>query len=106
MAFKSILSVSRAYLAVISINTNAVVLNTLNGVDYEWLKLTMTAGKSRVDVETQLADVNNTLYGYEYASRALVEALFLSYASWGGIDDLHTDSEMIAGTVKYLDDLI
>ena len=85
---------------------NAVVLNTLNSVDYERLKLTMTAGKSRIDVEAQPADVNNTLHGYEHASRALAEALFLSYASRDGTDGIHTDSEIITGTIQYFGDLI
>ena len=66
----------------------------------------MAAGMSQIDVVAQLSDVNRPLYGYEYASHALVEALFLSYASWNGIESLRTDSETITDTVKYLDDLI
>jgi hypothetical protein len=58
-------------LATVSINANAVVVNTLNGVHYEWLELTETAGMSRNLVEQHLSDVNSTLHGYEYTSRAL-----------------------------------
>jgi hypothetical protein len=69
---------------VLSTSVNAVVLNTLNDVDYEWLELTATQGLSRSDVERRLADVNDDLYGYEYASRQLVSDLFLSYVPWDG----------------------
>jgi hypothetical protein len=93
-----------ACLAAVSINANAVVVNTLNGVDYEWLELTATAGISRLDVEAQLSDVNSALYGYEYASRALVEDLLLSYSSWDRTSGSHVDSAVITGGENYLDD--
>jgi hypothetical protein len=35
----------------LSFNANAVVLNTLNGVNYEWLELTETLGLRRDKVE-------------------------------------------------------
>ena len=41
---------------VLSSNAHAVVVNTLNGIDYEWLELTETAGLSRDQVEAMLID--------------------------------------------------
>ena len=93
-----------ACLAAVSINANAVVVNTLNGVDYEWLELTATAGMSRLAVEAQLSDATSALYGYEYASRALVEDLLLSYSSWDRTSGSHVDSAVITGGEYYLDD--
>ena len=86
-----------ACLAAVSINANAVVINTLNGVDYEWLELTATAGMSRLDVEVQLSDVTSALYGYEYASRALVEDLLLSYSSWDRTSGSHHRRRKLSG---------
>lgn len=104
MIYKSILGATCACLAVVSVNVNAVVLNTLNGVDYEWLELTETTGLSRLQVETQLTDVNSALYGYEYASRSLVEDLFLSYATWDGQNGWHGNSFVTEGTDRLLTD--
>ena len=58
-----------ACLTVVSFNTSAVVLNTLSGVDYEWMELTETQGLTRAQVELRLTDSNDVLFGYEYASR-------------------------------------
>ena len=91
-------------LATVSINANAFVFNTLNGVDYEWVELTETVGLSRDEVELRLADPNDVLYGYEYASRALVEALLLSYATQNSGSGIHGDNAVIAGGSSYLDD--
>ena len=91
---------------VFSFNVNASVVNTLNGANYEWLELTATAGMSRAQVEAGIAAASpgDSLYGYEYASRQLVEDLFLSYASWDGRELWHDNSEVVDGTTKYLND--
>jgi len=80
----------------LSFNINAVVINTLNDVNYEWLELTETTGLTRDQVELRLADSNDALYGYEYASRQLLEDLFLSYAPWDGLNGWHGDPQVIA----------
>ncbi len=102
MGYKSI-ALAATTLA-LSTSVNAVVINTLNGVDYEWLKLTETQGLSRAQVELRLADSNDALYGYQYASRKLIEDLFLSYAPWDGLSYWHGDSNSINGVVNLLDD--
>lgn len=90
----------------LSTSVNASVMNTLNGVDYEWLELTVTAGMSRTQVEAGIAVAlpGDQLYGYEYASRQLIEDLFLSYAPWDGREWWHESSEVIDGTINYLND--
>ena len=104
MVFKSIALAATSLL--LSTSVNASVFNTLNGVDYEWLELTATAGMSRVQVEAGIAtaSLGDVLYGYEYASLQLVEDLFLSYASWDGREWWHENSEVVDGTIKYLND--
>ncbi len=104
MVFKSIIGAICACLTVVSINVNAVVLNTLNGVDYEWLELTATTGMSRNQVEAELNDVNSALYGYEYASKSLVEELLLSYSSWDGLSGYHGASFVIEGMNRFTND--
>jgi len=89
---------------VVSVNVNASIINTLNGTTYEWLELTETAEMSRNEVETQLLDINSPLYGYEYASRSLVEDLFMSYSSWDGLDGYHGANNVIDGVRNYFDD--
>ena len=76
MGFKSI--ALAAPILFVSTCVNAVVINTHNGIEYEWLELTVTAGMSRAQVETQLSDSNSSLFGYEYAPKVLVQDLFLS----------------------------
>jgi len=106
MVFKSIIGATCTCLAVVTINANASVINTLNGVEYEWLELTATVGMSRDQVEANIAAAlpGDFLYGYEYASRTLVKDLLFSYSSWDGLDGLHGDSGVVTGMSKYLDD--
>ena len=104
MVIKSIIGTICACIALVSFNANAIVVNTLNGIDYEWLELTATAGLSRDAVELRLADSNDVLYGYEYASRALVKDLFLLYAPWDGIDGWHGAPEVLSGNVNFIND--
>lgn len=59
---------------------------------------------SRILVEQHLSDVSSALYGYEYASRALVEDLLLSYASWDGLNGWHGASAVTSGMDNFLDD--
>ena len=91
-------------LSLLAFNANAVVFNTLNGVDYEWLELTVTQGVSRDTVELRIADVNDVLYGYEYASRQLVEDLLLSYTSFDGVDGYHGAAGVLSGMAGLLSD--
>ena len=104
MGIKSIIGATCTCLAAVSFNVNAVVVNTLNGINYEWLDFTATAGMSRLDVEAQLMDVNSPLYGYEYASRALVEDLLLSYSSWDGLSGWHDGFAPTTGMNNFLND--
>ena len=87
-----------------STNTYAVVINTLNGIQYEWLEVTETLGLSRLEVEGMLEDPTSRLYGYQYASRDLVEQLYLSYAPWDGELGHHIGSEVVDGVVAYMND--
>ena len=89
---------------VLSTNVNAVIINTLNDVNYEWLELTETSGLSRNQVESMLTDSSSNLYGYQYASRSLIEDLLLSYAPYDGKVGFHTDSIVVSGVAKMLDD--
>lgn len=93
-----------AGLLLFSHGTNAVILNNINGIDYQWLELTETHGLSRDQVESRLADPDDALYGYRYASRSLVEALLLSYAPWDGIDHYHGDPVAVAGVAALIQD--
>lgn len=89
---------------VLSTSANSSVINTLNGVNYEWMELTETAGLSRDQVELRLADSNDVLFGYEYASRALVEDLFTSYATYDGMDGIHGAANVVSGVQRYFED--
>ena len=93
-----------ASLLVLSTSVHAVVINTLNGVNYEWLELTETAGLSRDQIELRLADSNDILYGYEYSSRSLVEDLFMSYSGFDGLSGLHGAADVVSGAVSFLTD--
>lgn len=104
MVFKSIVGAVCACLVVTSINANAVIINTLNSVDYEWMGLTETLGLSRDQVELRLVDSNDVLFGYEYASRALVGNLFLSYAPWDGVSGYHGEVGTVAAMSTMIDD--
>lgn len=103
MENKLIVGVACTGLAIVSFNVSATVLNTINGVNYEWLELSVTQGISRDQVDVQLNDVNSALYGYEYASRSLTEDLLLSYSYWGGPGG-HTDPVIVNGLASFLDD--
>lgn len=48
-----------ASVLVLSTSVNAAVLNTLNGIDYEWLEVTATQGLTRDEVELRLTDTND-----------------------------------------------
>jgi hypothetical protein len=72
-----------------SLSANAVIVNTLGGKEYQWLELSHTLGLSRYEVQLRLSDPNDSIYGYQYASRSLVEDLFFSYVSWNGVDGIH-----------------
>ena len=102
MALKSILVV--AIVLVLSSNANAAIINTLNGNNYQWLELTETAGMSRNQVEAELTNINSPLYGYQYAPRALVEDLLLSYATFDGANGWHGESTVVSGVVEFFND--
>ena len=89
---------------VMSTGSNAAVLNNLNSIDYEWLELTETTGLSRDQVELRLADSNDALFGYQYASRALIEDLFLSYATQDGLAGFHVALNVINGVETLMSD--
>lgn len=93
-----------AILLALSTSVNAVVINTLNGQQYEWLEVTETLGQSRVQVEAMLTDSTSNLYGYQYASRSLIEDLFLSYTSWDGVDGFHVNSSVMSGIASLIND--
>lgn len=90
--------------ATLSLNANAVVINTLDGVNYQWLELEATQGMSRAQVEAELLDVNSDLYGYEYASRAQTESLLLSYAPWNGLSGWYNASSSLTGAEEFFAD--
>lgn len=81
----------------LSVSANAVIVNTLGGVDYQWLELTHTQGESRDQVEARMLDAADVVYGYQYATRSQVEQLFLSYASWDGLNGYHGAAATVAG---------
>jgi len=85
---------------------NASVINTLNSNNYEWLELTETAGMSRNSVQATLdaAVAGDAWYGYEFASRELVEDLFLSYATFDGSNGFHGDPDVVSGVSDMLND--
>lgn len=88
----------------LSLTANAVVINNINGIDYEWLELAATAGHSREGMNMRLQDEEDELYGYEYASRSLLKDLLFSYAPWDGINEFHGEPSVVAGMSKFFDD--
>lgn len=100
--FKSAFSI--VFLASVSLTANASFFTTLSGgQEYEWLEVTATQGLSRDTVETMLAtDVD--LAGYEYASRSLVEELFLSYTAFG-VDGYNGATDIVLGVSDLINDL-
>lgn len=91
-------------LSTVCFNANAVVVTTLGGVYYEWMEVTATELMSRNQVEAQLTDINSPLFGYQYASRALVEELFLSYVAWDGLGGWHGSQNVIDGANALVED--
>ena len=101
----SIKSISIAIIAlVLSTSVNAVVVNTLNGVDYEWVELTETQGLSLAEVNQRLANANDVLFGYQYASRQQVQDLLSSYMPWDGVDGHHGAPSVTEGLDQFLAD--
>lgn len=88
----------------LSSNVNAVIVNTLNDNQYEWLELTETVGLNRKQVDDLLTESTSSLYGYRYASRSLVQDLFLSYASWDGLNGYHDDVDVVSGVSSLFND--
>jgi len=99
-----LLQLASVALSLVAFNANAIVVNTLNGTDYEWLELTETQGLSRNQVELMLNDSSSALYGYEYASRDLVEDLFHSYALWTGFGGVYEAPEVVSGIYSLQND--
>jgi len=89
---------------IISTSVNASILNTLNGVNYEWLELTETEGLHFATVNQRLADPDDVLYGYENASRQLVEDLLLSYVPWDGIAGHYAAPDVTSGMEQFFTD--
>lgn len=100
--FNLLLAVSTAL--ILSTSANASVFKTLNGTNYEWLELTETVSLSRDQIEVRLADSNDVLYGYQYASRFLVEELFLSYSGFDGLGGSHSATSVVNGAVAFFED--
>jgi len=90
----------------ISSTANATIINTLSGVEYEWMELTESLGLNRDQVEARLVDSNDVLFGYEYASRDLVESLYLSYIPLTEVSDGYAidDPAYIIATQNFMDD--
>lgn len=88
----------------LSLSANAVIVNTIGGVDYQWLELSHTQGLSRNAVEARLLDSNDELYGYQYASREQVEQLFFSYASFDGLNGYHGEAAVVEGVKNLISD--
>jgi len=103
MIIKSLTCITCAFTALVSFNANAIIINTLNGTDYDWLELSATQGLSREQVESQLNNSSSALYGYQYASRVLVQDLFLTYSTWDGQSGYHGDANVVAGLESLID---
>ena len=95
---------SLKYVLAILMFSTGVNASIISIGQYEWLTLDVALGQTRSEVEGNLATATPTseIYGYQYASRSLVEQLFTSYA---GLDpELSTydsvyseDNNIIAG---------
>lgn len=88
----------------LSLSANAVVTKAYNGVNYEWLDLSVTAGLSRNEVEARLANSADPLYGYTYADRSQVEDLLLSYMPWNGIEGTYGAPALVQGATQFQSD--
>lgn len=75
-----------SYGFIIASIVNASVLTTLDGIQYEWLELSLTDGMSREEVEALTFDISSELYGYRYANRIETESLLHHYIDNGGYD--------------------
>lgn len=95
---------AQVIIVVTSFNADAVIVNNINGTNYEWLELTITQDLSRDQVEIRLADSNDALFGYQYASRSLVQELFLSYSPWDGVDGWHSTQTVVSGVYSLQSD--
>ena len=95
-----------ATMFVLSTGVNASVINSLNGIDYEWLELSATTGMSREQVEAGIAAATpaDILFGYQYASRSLFEDLLWSYGTFDGVNGWHAESELVNGMNDFLTD--
>lgn len=91
--------------AFLSFNANASFVRNINGTNYEWLELTQTIFMSRNQVEALLGDPGSSLYGYQYASRALTEDLYNSYITWDGLDGFHGNPDTVNGMHNMITDL-
>lgn len=89
-----------------NLNAHSSVINTLDGVEYEWLELSETADMSYYEVLSQIDSANpgDLLYGYNYASRQLTQALLLSYMPYDGVDGLHGSPDVVTGTEQFFND--
>ncbi|MGI9292134.1 MAG: VPLPA-CTERM sorting domain-containing protein [Gammaproteobacteria bacterium] len=92
------------FAAVFSVTANAVVVRNLNGIDYEWLELSHTLSMSRNSVQLELDDPTSDLYGWEYASRQLVEDLFRSYAPFPGTVSVQSNPAVVSGIDALIND--
>ena len=77
--FKTLLFSTALFSIFLVTSANASIIRPLNGINYEWMELAATAGKSRLEVESLLMDSSSDLYGYKYASRVETQLLFESY---------------------------
>lgn len=87
------------------VSVPASIIHTLNGIEYEWLEISETRGLSRDQVEVMLADTDSVLFGYQYASRSLVQDLLYSYAPWDGVTGAHGAPDVVQGISSLLADL-
>jgi hypothetical protein len=83
---------------------NAVVVNELGGVKYQWLELSTTSSMTRVQMDAELLNPGSSLYGYQYASADLVDELLYSYAPWGGQSGYYADDAVNIGIDKFFGD--
>jgi len=77
----------------VPVYASPAVFNVSGIENIEWLELTVTAGKSRLEVESMLT-TGGVLDGWRYASRSEVETLYDSL--WGGTTDGYS-SDNFAG---------
>jgi len=81
----------------VPVYASPAVFNVSGIENIEWLELTVTAGKSRLEVESMLT-TGGVLDGWRYASRSEVETLYDSL--WGGTTDGYS-SDNFAGARSF-----